>query len=107
MKSILTVIGISAALAVPLSVQAGASEILSKQKEAEMKANEKKAQHKEGSNHATNKKAGLMEEKEAMAKGPVGEVRDWAAIDTDKDHSISSDEMEKYLQETWAKQAKK
>jgi EF hand len=31
------------------------------------------------------------------------EVRDWQAVDTNKDGSISPEEMEKFLQDTWAK----
>jgi hypothetical protein len=34
-------------------------------------------------------------------------IRDWAAIDTNKDGLISPDEMEKHLQEQWAAQKKK
>ena len=34
------------------------------------------------------------------------EVRDWAQIDSNKDHLISPDEMERYLQESWAQQKK-
>jgi hypothetical protein len=30
------------------------------------------------------------------------EVRDWQAIDVNKDGSISPEEMEKFLQDTWA-----
>jgi hypothetical protein len=29
-------------------------------------------------------------------------VRDWAAIDTDRDNSISPDEMQKFLEKDWA-----
>ena len=31
------------------------------------------------------------------------EVRDWAAIDTDRDHLISPQEMEKHLKDQWEK----
>lgn len=31
------------------------------------------------------------------------EVRDWAAVDTNNDGSISPEEMEKFLKDTWAK----
>ena len=31
------------------------------------------------------------------------EVRDWAAIDKDRDHLISPQEMEKYLKDQWEK----
>ncbi len=31
------------------------------------------------------------------------EVRDWAAIDKDRDHLISPQEMEKHLKEQWDK----
>lgn len=34
------------------------------------------------------------------------EVRDWAQIDTNKDNLISPDEMERYLQESWAARKK-
>ena len=54
---------------------------------------------KEHSNHVTNKKAIAMEAKEDKLTPPA--VRDWAAIDTDKDHSISPEEMEKFLNEVW------
>jgi actin-related protein len=52
----------------------------------------------EQSNHVTNKKAVAMEAKEEKVSGAV---RNWSAIDTDKDHSISPDEMQKYLTEIW------
>ena len=32
------------------------------------------------------------------------ETRDWAKIDTNRDHLISPDEMQKYLEESWAAQ---
>jgi hypothetical protein len=35
------------------------------------------------------------------------ETRDWAAIDTNGDHLISPDEMQKYLDASWAAQKKK
>ncbi|NJD34294.1 MAG: hypothetical protein FIA96_05575 [Betaproteobacteria bacterium] len=31
------------------------------------------------------------------------EVRDWAAIDKDRDHLVSPQEMEKYLKDQWEK----
>jgi hypothetical protein len=47
------------------------------------------------------------------SKGEVGtggtqstEVRNWAAIDSNKDHSIQPEEMEKYLTDSWAAQKK-
>lgn len=49
---------------------------------------------KERSNHETNKKAIAMEAKEDKVSGGV---RDWSAIDVDKDHLISPEEMQKYL----------
>lgn len=49
---------------------------------------------KEGSNHQTNKKAIVMEAKE---KKIDAQVRNWAEIDVNKDHSISPEEMETYL----------
>lgn len=33
-------------------------------------------------------------------------VRNWAAIDADKDHSISPDEMQKFLEKEWADKKK-
>lgn len=35
------------------------------------------------------------------------EVRDWSAIDLNKDHSISPEEMEKFLKEQWTKKNNK
>ena len=35
------------------------------------------------------------------------EVRDWQVIDVNKDRSISPEEMEKFLQDTWAKNKNK
>ncbi|HZP87983.1 MAG TPA: hypothetical protein VFB54_14295 [Burkholderiales bacterium] len=35
------------------------------------------------------------------------EVRDWAAIDTNKDNLISPDEMQKYLESRWNATASK
>jgi hypothetical protein len=34
------------------------------------------------------------------------EVSDWAQIDSNKDNLVSPDEMERYLQESWAQQKK-
>jgi hypothetical protein len=34
------------------------------------------------------------------------ETRDWAKIDTNRDHLISPDEMQKYLEESWVAQKK-
>jgi hypothetical protein len=34
------------------------------------------------------------------------EIRDWARIDKDKDHLISPEEMQAYLQESWAARKK-
>ncbi len=31
-----------------------------------------------------------------------GEVRDWAAIDTDRDSAVSPEEMQKFLDDVWA-----
>ena len=62
------------------------------------------AEDKERSNHATNKKAIAMEAKEDKV-GKSG-VRDWTAIDTDKDHSISPEEMQKFLTEVWSAKGK-
>jgi hypothetical protein len=64
----------------------------------------------------TAKKAQLLSESKTGMAGPNGvkgeagtsstEVRNWAAIDTNKDHSIQPEEMEKYLTESWAAQKK-
>ena len=62
------------------------------------------AEDKEKSNHGTNKKAIAMEAKEDKVRGPG--VRNWAAIDTDKDHSISPEEMQKFLTEQWSAKGK-
>jgi hypothetical protein len=35
------------------------------------------------------------------------ETRDWSAVDTNHDSSISPDEMQQYLQQAWARQHKK
>ncbi len=35
-----------------------------------------------------------------------GDVRDWSAIDADRDNSISPDEMQKFLDKTWATKQK-
>lgn len=59
---------------------------------------------KEKSSHATNKKAIAMEAKEDIASAPG--VRDWSAIDTDKDHSISPEEMQKFLTGVWSAKGK-
>lgn len=34
------------------------------------------------------------------------ETRDWARIDTNRDHLISPDEMQRYLEQSWAAQKK-
>ncbi|WP_144289795.1 hypothetical protein [Ideonella sp. A 288] len=36
-----------------------------------------------------------------LGAGDRPDVRNWARIDTNNDHLISPDEMEKYLQEIW------
>jgi hypothetical protein len=43
---------------------------------------------------------------EAGVAGGSSEVRNWAAIDTNKDYSIQPEEMEKYLTGSWAAQKK-
>jgi hypothetical protein len=58
----------------------------------------------EQSNHVTNKKAVAMEAKEEKVSGSA--VRDWSAIDTNKDHSVSPEEMQKFLTEVWASKGK-
>lgn len=40
------------------------------------------------------------------AQRPAPETRDWAAIDTNRDHLISPDEMQKYLEDSWASRKK-
>jgi hypothetical protein len=48
-----------------------------------------------------------MEIKEQMAaRAAAGEVRDWNAIDVNKDNSISPEEMETYLKKVWAAKKK-
>jgi hypothetical protein len=44
---------------------------------------------------------------EAGAAGSSTGVRNWVAIDTNNDHSIQPEEMEKYLADSWAAQKKK
>lgn len=45
--------------------------------------------------------------KAATASAAGGsETRDWAKIDSNRDNLISPDEMEKYLQESWAARKK-
>ncbi len=48
-----------------------------------------------------------QETKATAARQQGAETRDWSAIDANKDHLISPDEMDKYLKEVWAKQRKK
>lgn len=55
---------------------------------------------KEGSNHATNKKAIVMEAKEDKVMG--SQVRNWDSIDTNKDHAISPEEMQNFLNGVWS-----
>ncbi len=57
----------------------------------------------EQSNHQTNKKAIAMEAKEHKLSD---DVRDWSAIDMDKDHLISPEEMQKYLDGVWSSKGK-
>jgi hypothetical protein len=67
----------------------------------------------------TFKKAPLVQQQAVGAKGADGtkgemgvsgteatESRNWAAIDTNKDHYIQPEEMEKYLNDAWAAQKK-
>ena len=35
-----------------------------------------------------------------------GDVRDWAVIDADRDYLISPEEMQKFLEKTWAAKQK-
>jgi hypothetical protein len=56
----------------------------------------------ENSNHAINKKAVAMEAKEDKLQGLV---RDWSAIDVDKDHAISPAEMQSFLEGVWNKKS--
>lgn len=51
--------------------------------------------------------AAAQDKKPATAQPQSAETRDWSAIDTNKDHHISPEEMEKYLKEVWARQSKK
>jgi hypothetical protein len=84
--------------------------------------NDKAVENKTAPDATTYKKSQLVEQQadaKAGAKGAAGmagdlgaggnqstEVRNWAAIDTNKDHSIQPEEMEKYLTESWASQKK-
>jgi hypothetical protein len=82
-----------------------------------------KAPEKNTTTHSTtHKKTQLLQQQAEIqtgAKGSAGmagelgskgnqstELRDWAAIDTNKDHYIQPEEMEKYLNESWAAQKK-
>ena len=40
-------------------------------------------------------------------QSPAQQTRDWSAIDTNHDHYISPEEMQKYLDGVWAQHAKK
>ena len=42
----------------------------------------------------------------ALGAANQGQTRDWAKIDSNRDNLISPEEMEKYLQESWAAQKK-
>ncbi len=72
---------------------------------------------------SASKKAQLLKapasEEKSGAAGPSGakgesgasgtqplEIRNWAAIDTNKNHSIEAEEMEKFLNDHWATQKK-
>lgn len=55
---------------------------------------------KERSDHATNKKAIAMEAKEDKVMG--SQVRNWDSIDTNKDHAISPEEMQNFLNGVWS-----
>jgi hypothetical protein len=59
---------------------------------------------KERSNHATNKKAIAMEVKEDKVIG--SEVRNWDSIDVNKDHAISPEEMQNFLNGIWSAKGK-
>jgi hypothetical protein len=39
---------------------------------------------------------------QAPSRTGAKDVRDWAVIDTDRDNSISPDEMQKFLEKGWA-----
>lgn len=76
----------------------------------------------DGAAAATENKAGAATTEEMSTKHPAtqgettakappsatgkGDVRDWAAIDADRDHSISPDEMQKFLDKTWSTKQK-
>ena len=87
-----------AALVGPTAALAGDNDVLAN---AQTAANETAV--KERSDHSTNKKAIVMEAKEQLR---AADVRDWSAIDTNKDHLISPEEMEKYLSGVWAAKPK-
>lgn len=43
---------------------------------------------------------------QTTTRSGAGNVRDWDAIDTDRDNSISPDEMQKFLETEWAETKK-
>jgi hypothetical protein len=59
---------------------------------------------KERSDHGTNKKAIAMEAKEDKVTG--SQVRNWESIDTNKDHAISPEEMQNFLNGVWSAKGK-
>jgi hypothetical protein len=84
--------------------------------------NDKAAEKNIATDSMTMKKAPLMQKQAegtsgakgvsgaAGEKGSAGiisaETRDWVAIDSNKDHYIQPEEMEKYLTDSWAAQKK-
>lgn len=63
----------------------------------------KKAQ---GASSAADRPAAGQQVAAAAPGAGSGAVRDWAAIDTNKDNLISPDEMQKYLEAEWKAQKK-
>jgi hypothetical protein len=83
---------VAISIVIPITAFAGGGHLIAKQ---QLAANDSAI--KEGSNHTTNKKAIALEVKERQVSAAV---RDWSEIDTNKDHSISPDEMETFLHGT-------
>jgi hypothetical protein len=84
--------------------------------------NDKAAEKNIPADSVTLKKAPLMQQQAEGASGAKGvsgaagdmgtagasstETRNWTAIDSNKDHYIQPEEMEKYLTDSWAAQKK-
>jgi hypothetical protein len=92
---------------------------ISVQPQVVLAGNDKPAEKYAPADANTFKKAPLMQQQAEGAKGAAGvkgeigaagseasEIRNWAAIDTNKDHYIQPEEMEKFLTDAWAAQKK-